>query len=160
VQPTLTADRGWLHLEGRYNYENLETGSVWVGYNFGGGEKLEWEFTPMLGGVFGNTTGIAPGYKLSLTYWKFELSSEGEFVFDTGNSEGSFFYNWSELSVSPVDWFRFGLVGQRTRAYQAGVDIQRGLLVGFSYKKMDFTTYVFNLDHGNPTWVFSVGVSF
>ncbi len=160
VQPTFIADRGWLHLETRYNYENLETGSVWVGYNFGSGEKLEWELTPMLGGVFGNTTGIAPGYKLSLTYWKFELSSEGEFVFDTGNSAGNFFYNWSELSVSPVDWFRFGLVGQRTRAYQAGVDIQRGLLVGFSYKKIDFTTYAFNLDQGKPTWVFAVGVSF
>ena len=160
VQPTFTADRGWLHLEARYNYENLETGSAWVGYNFSGGKKLEWEFTPMLGGVFGNTTGIAPGYKLSLTYWKFEFSSEGEWVFDTGNSEESFFYNWSELSVSPVDWFRFGLVGQRTRAYQTDVDIQRGLLVGFSYKKVDFTTYVFNLDQGKPTWVFAVGLSF
>ena len=111
VQPTFTADRGWLHLEARYNYENLETGSAWIGYNFSGGKKLEWEFTPMLGGVFGDTTGIAPGYRLSLTYWKFEFSSEGEWVFDTGNSEDSFFYNWSELSVSPVDWFRFGPSG-------------------------------------------------
>ena len=160
VQPTFSADRGWLHLEARYNYENLETGSAWVGYNFSGGKKLEWEFTPMLGGVFGNTTGIAPGYKLSLTYWKFEFSSEGEWVFDTGNSEGNFFYNWSELSISPVDWFRFGLVGQRTRAYQTDVDIQRGLLMGFSYKKIDFTTYVFNLGQGKPTWVFAVGASF
>jgi hypothetical protein len=160
VQPTLTADRGWLHLETRYNYENLETGSAWVGYNFSGGEKLEWELMPMLGGVFGNTTGIAPGYKFSLVYWKFDLSSEGEFVSDVGTSEGSFFYTWSELSLSPVDWFRFGLVGQRTRAYQTDVDIQRGLLVGFSYKKIDFTTYVFNLDRDKPTWVFSVGVSF
>jgi hypothetical protein len=114
----------------------------------------------MLGGVVGNTTGIAPGYRLSITYWKFEFSSEGEWVFDTGNSEGSFFYSWSELSVSPVDWFRFGLVGQRTRAYQTDVDIQRGLLVGFSYKEIDFTTYVFNLDRDKQTWVFSVGVSF
>lgn len=160
VQPTFTADRGWLHLEARYNYENLETGSAWVGYNFGGGKKLEWELTPMLGGVFGNTTGIAPGYKLSLAYWKFEFFSEGEWVFDAGKSEERFFYNWSELSVSPVDWFRFGLVGQRTRAYQSDVDIQRGLLVGFSHKEMNFTTYVFNLDQDRPTWVFSVGVSF
>ena len=67
VQPTFTADHDWLHLEARYNYENLETGSVWVGYNLSGGEKLEWELTPMLGGVFGNTTGIAPGYEGSLT---------------------------------------------------------------------------------------------
>ena len=88
VQPTFTADRGWLHLEARYNYENLETGSAWIGYNFSGGEKLEWEFTPMLGGVFGDTTGIAPGYKFSLTYWKIEFSSEGECVFDLGDSEG------------------------------------------------------------------------
>ena len=160
VQPTFTADRGWLHLEARYNYENLETGSVWVGYNFAGGEKLEWELTPMLGGVFGNTTGIAPGYKGSLSWWKLELYSEGEYVFDLGNSSESFFYSWSEFSVSPVDWFRFGLVGQRTRAYQTDVDIQRGLLAGFSYKEVDFTTYVFNLDQDKPTWVFSVGVSF
>ena len=114
----------------------------------------------MLGGVFGDTTGIAPGYKLSLTYWKLEFSSEGEFVFDTRDREGSFFYNWSELSISPVDWFRFGLVGQRTRAYQSAVDIQRGLLVGFSHKQVDFTTYVFNLDQGKPTWVFAVSLSF
>jgi len=160
VQPTFTADRGWLHLETRYNYENLETVSVWLGYNFSGGEKLEWEFTPMLGGVFGDTTGIASGYKLSLSYWKLEFSSEGEFVFDTRDREGSFFYNWSELSVSPVDWFRFGVVGQRTRAYQSSVDIQRGLLVGFSHEKVDFTTYVFNLDHGKPTLVFAISLSF
>jgi hypothetical protein len=160
VQPTFTADRGWMHFETRYNYENLDTGSVWVGYNFSGGKKVEWEFTPMLGGVFGNTTGIAPGYKFSLAYGKLAFSSEGEFVFDTRDSEGSFFYSWSELSFAPLDWFRFGLVGQRTRAYRSDVDIQRGLLAGFSVRKMDFTTYAFNLDHGKPTWVFAVALNF
>jgi len=160
VQPTFTADRGSLHLEARYNYENLDTGSVWLGCNFSGGEELQWEFTPMLGGVFGDTTGIAPGYRLSVAYGKVELFSEGEFVFDTGSSEGSFFYNWSELSISPVEWFRFGLVGQRTRAYQTDVENQRGLLVGFSNDRIDFTTYVFDLDQSKPTWVFAVALSF
>ena len=160
VQPTITADRGWLHMEARYNYEALDTGSAWVGYNFSGGKTIEWEFTPMVGGVFGDMTGIAPGYKGLLSWKKFELYSEGEYVFDTHDNEGSFFYNWSELSLSPVDWFRFGLVGQRTRVYDTNVDIQRGLLIGFSYKEMNFTTYVFNLDEHRPTWVFSAGVSF
>jgi hypothetical protein len=41
VQPTFRADRGWLHLEARYNYENLETGSAWVGYNFSGGSSTQ-----------------------------------------------------------------------------------------------------------------------
>jgi len=69
AQPTFTADRGRLHLEARYNYEDLETGSVWAGYNFSGGEKVAWEFTPMFGGVFGtnNPRGgrLSPGQVLA-----------------------------------------------------------------------------------------------
>ena len=160
VQPTITADRDWLHLEARYNYENLKTGSAWLGYNLGGGDKLVWEFTPMLGGVFGNTTGIAPGYEGSLSWWKLELYSEGEYVLDTKASSGNFFYNWSELTLSPTGWLRFGLVTQRTRAYQTDRDIQRGLLVGLSYKKLSFTAYVFNPDESKPTFVLAAGVQF
>jgi hypothetical protein len=160
VQPTITADRDWLHLEARYNYEALETGSTWLGYNFGGGKKLEWELTPMLGGVFGDLTGVAPGYKGALRWWKLELYSEGEYVFDTGNRSGSFFYNWSELSLAPVDWFRIGMVTQRTRAYQTDREIQRGLLAGVSCKKLSFTTYVFNPDESKPLFVLAASLSF
>ncbi len=160
VQPTITADRDWLHLEARYNYENLDTGSAWIGYNFSGGKKLAWEFTPMLGGVFGDTTGIAPGYKGSLSWWKLELYSEGEYLFDTGISSDSFFYNWSELTLAPVDWFRFGLVAQRTRLYQTDRDIQRGVLVGFSLKHVDLTGYVLNPDESKPTFIIAVGLTF
>lgn len=160
VQPTVMADRGWLHLEAQYNYEDLETGSAWVGYNFGGGETLAWEFTPMLGGVVGNTTGIAPGYEGSLSWWRLELYSEGEYVIDTGDSSGSFFYTWSELSVSPLDWLRVGVVVQRTKLYQSDFDIQRGFLVGLACRQVEFTTYVFNPDASSPTLVFAVGVEF
>jgi hypothetical protein len=160
VQPTFTADRDWLHLEARYNYEDLETGSAWLGYNLAGGEKLAWEFTPMLGGVFGRTYGIAPGYKGSLSWWKVELYSEGEYVFDTGDSSDSFFYNWSELALAPVEWFRFGLVTQRTRVYETDRDVQRGLLAGFSYRNASLSAYVFNLDESRPTVVAAVTLNF
>jgi len=49
---------------------------------------------------------------------------------------------------------------QRTRLYHTNLDIQRGILVGLSYKKVDFTTYVFNLGWTDPTVVLAVGVSF
>jgi len=160
VQPTVTADRDWLHLEARYNYEDLDTGSAWVGYNFGGGEKLAWELTPMLGGVFGNTTGIAPGYKGSLSWRKLELYSEGEYVIDAADTSASFFYNWSELTFAPVEWFRFGLVAQRTRLYDSDRDIQRGVLVEFTYRMASLTTCVFNLDESKPTLVIALGVDF
>src|SRR3954465_14194096 len=56
VQPTFTADRGWLHLEARYNYEAFETGSALIGYNLSAGKDVTLEFTPMVGGVFGDLT--------------------------------------------------------------------------------------------------------
>ena len=62
ANPNLVVDRDWLHLEARYNYEAIKTGSLWLGYNFSVGKKLALEATPMLGGVFGDITGIAPGY--------------------------------------------------------------------------------------------------
>ena len=61
ANPNLVADRDWLHLEARYNYEAIKTGSLWLGYNFSVGKKLALEAAPMLGGVFGDITGIAPG---------------------------------------------------------------------------------------------------
>ncbi len=160
VQPSFKADRGRLHLEARYNYEALRTGSLWAGYNFGVGEKLAFEFTPMVGGIFGDTNGIAPGFRTSLSWRKLEFYSESEYVIDTGDRTSNFFYTWSELTLAPVEWFRFGLVGQRTRAYQTDLDIQRGPLLGFTFKRIDLGAYFFNIDRDHPTTVFSLTVSF
>ena len=160
VQPAFKADRGRLHLEARYNYEDRRTGSVWAGYNFSVGDRLTFEFTPMLGAVFGDTNGVAPGFEMTLGWRKLELYSESEYVFVPEDHSQNFAYTWSELTLAPVDWFRFGLVAQRTRAYQTDLDVQRGLLLGFSYKRADFGAYLFNPDRDKPTFVFSVAVNF
>jgi hypothetical protein len=160
VQPTVTIDRGWLHLEARYNYEDLDTASLWGGYNLSGGEEITWEVTPMLGFVFGDTDGIAPGYKGSIGWKSLELYSEGEYVIDGHDASDSFFYNWSELTIAPFDWCRFGLVTQRTRAYDTDREVQRGLLAGFSFKRVDATAYVLNPDDNDPVWVFAIGLNF
>jgi hypothetical protein len=160
VQPIVTADRGHLHLEARYNYEDLNTGSLWVGYNLSAGDKVSFEFTPMLGGVFGNTTGVAPGWRLGISWWKLELYSESEYVFDTGDSSNNFFYNWSELTLAPLDWFRFGLAIQRSRLYETDVDVESGLLLGVSVKRLDLTAIVFGLDQDRQTLVFAAAFNF
>jgi hypothetical protein len=114
----------------------------------------------MIGGVLGNTAGIAPGYMASLTWRRIELSTEGEFVFDLRDHSGSFFYSWMELSYSPMEWWHAGLVAQRTKAYHTNLDVQRGILLGFSRKRFDFTTYIFNAGWTDPTVVLSLGFSF
>jgi len=160
AQPSFIADRERLHLEARYNYEGHKTASLWVGYNLSFGEKVTFDLTPMVGSVFGDTSGVAPGYKLSLAYRKLELSSESEYVFDAGSSSDNFFYTWSELAWSPADWVRVGLVVQRTKLYQTEFDIQRGVLLGVTWKKASFTTYVFNPDAGKPTVVLGLTLDF
>jgi hypothetical protein len=160
VQPTLTADRGWLHLEARYNYEALDTTSLWIGYNLSGGDKLAWEVTPMLGGAFGDADGVLPGYKGSLSWWKLELYSEGEWFIDVHDASDSFYYSWSELSLYPVDWLRFGLVAQRTRLYDTDREVARGLLAGVSLNHFDVTGYVFDPDDSKPVYVLAVAVNF
>ncbi len=160
VDPVFTVDRGRLHLEARYNYENLRTGSLWVGYNFSAGKKLVLDVTPMIGGVFGRTNGIAPGCEASLTYKKIELSIANEYVFDTTQKSGNFYYSWPQLTYSPLDWFRVGLVAQHSKAFQTSLDVQRGFLVGVSHKKWEFTTYIFNAGFTDPTVVLEAGISF
>ncbi len=159
-QPTVTADRGALHLEARYNYEGIDTGSAWVGWNFGFGDKLRLDATLMAGGVFGDTNGVAPGYELTLSWGPLELYSEGEYVIDVEDSSNNFLYNWAQLGYSPFEWLTAGFAAQRTRTYQTGLDVQRGPFLGFTYKNVSLTVYVFNADEQSPTVVSSLAVSF
>jgi hypothetical protein len=160
VQPTLTADRRRLHLELRYNYEDLDTGSAWVGYNCTAGEQFSLTFTPMLGVVLGDTTGIAPGYHFSLDCRMLEVYTEGEYVLDRDERTDSFFYSWSELTFSPPGWLRAGMVVQRTRAYEGDRMIQRGLLVGVRSKRLAITAHVFNPDDSDPLYVLAASLEF
>jgi hypothetical protein len=160
IQPTVWADRNWLHLEARYNYEAQETGSLWVGANFELGERVTLSLTPMFGVVIGDADGVAPGLELTFTAWRLELYSEGEWVIDAGETTDSFYYNWTELSVQLTGWARAGFVAQRTRVYQSDRDIQRGILAGVQWKQATFTGHVFEPFSSTPTYVVSLSVEF
>lgn len=155
LQPTVMADHGWLHLEGRYNYEAPSTASAWFGYNISFGSKVTFDVTPMVGAVIGDLTGAAPGYELTIEWWKLSFSSDGEYVFDFDDRENDYFYNWSQLGISPVEWLEAGVSIQRTRAYDSERDIQRGFFAGATWKSVNFSAYVFNPDD-TPTWILAL----
>ncbi len=143
LQPTLTVDRGGLHLEGRYNYEARNTGSIWIGWNLSFGDGWKLGLTPMLGGVFGQMKGIAPGLTLTIDWGPLALWSQSEYVFDLVDSSQSFAYAWSELSVTGPGWLRVGVALQRTRAFQTSTAFQAGPLVGFAVWQLSATAYLF-----------------
>jgi hypothetical protein len=144
VLPVLTADRGWLHLEGRHNYEDLETTSLFVGGNWGGGEEVEWSVTPMLGGVFGLTEGIAPAVILSLGWRRLFLYSENEVVFALDEEGEDFFYSWNELTGSPLTVLEIGLIAQRLRSHESGLEVERGVLLRLYPGGVSVTGYLMN----------------
>ena len=78
VLPTLIARRDRLHLEARYNYEDLDTASLFAGWVFQGGSSIEFEATPMLGAVVGATDGMAVACTVSVDWKRLALYSENE----------------------------------------------------------------------------------
>ncbi|HEY1304763.1 MAG TPA: hypothetical protein VGF24_14470 [Vicinamibacterales bacterium] len=160
VQPTVAADRGALHLEGRYNYEGRRSVSGFAGWNVEFGKAHTLQLTPMFGFVAGDTDGIIPALEVSLAWRRLALYSEGEYVIDLANRSDRFLYNWSEASVSVTGWFRAGFATQRTRAYNTPRDIQRGPLVGVTVSNIDATVYVFEPGSDERVVVTAISVKF
>jgi len=158
--PMVQSDRGKLHLEVRYNYEDLKTGSAWIGYNITGGNDFTFLITPMAGGVVGNTNGMASGLELTFDFVGFEFYSEMEYVFDLKSRENNFYYNWTDFTYSPKNWLWFGLSAQWTQLYQSELEIQRGMLVGRSVRQFDLTGYLYNLGSDDFYVILTFGVNF
>lgn len=154
------ADRGPLHLEVRLNYESVGARSAFVGWTFSGGDALTWELTPLLGGVWGATRGVVPGFEASLAWGRVDLYVEAEFVRDSADHAGSYAYAWSELGYRPSDWLRVGVAGQRSRAYGGDRDLQRGPFVQVTAGSFTLGGYWFNPGSSEQIFVASIGVTF
>jgi hypothetical protein len=159
--PLFYADRGVLHLEARFNYEDLDTGSVFLGRSFEAGEEVTLTAVPLFGVVFGNTDGVAPGGEVEIAWRQLALYAESEYVFDFGEGGEDFLYTWIEATIAPADWLRLGLVAQRTRTYESGLDVQRGLLVELSRERLSFGFHWFNPDRSeDQVFAYAVGYEF
>jgi hypothetical protein len=144
VQPTVTIDHSVLHLEARYQYEALHTGSLWMGWNFSWGKQLQLALTPMFGGVFGAQAGIAIAVEWTLSWGPLSWFSEPELVLDFKDSSQNNINVWSQLTVQPLAWLQLGLAIQRNRAHAEKVDVAWGPALGFTVWKLTLTGYWFN----------------
>jgi hypothetical protein len=157
--PSFTADHGHLHVEARYQWEDWRTGSVWIGRNFSFGDALSVTFTPMVGGVFGYTNGVAPGYLLEMEWRSLYFYSSSEYLFNLEDNSANFGYTWTELTVD-LDHLLFGIVAQRTRPFESSLDLQRGLSLMREQGAFTFGMYLFNLGWTDPTVVLNLAYAF
>jgi hypothetical protein len=160
LQPTVLADRGRLHLESRYNYEDRESLSFFAGMNFQFGETVTLALTPMFGGLVGRTDAMVPALELDFTWGLLEFYSEAEYLIDVHDRSSNLFYTWSELSVWPTSWLRGGMVTQRIRVRETDRDVQRGAFAGVEISKLRATFYVFKPGSDDRYTMLSVGIAF
>ena len=153
------ADHKSLHLETRYNYEDRETGSVFGGYMFEAGNKLSVSLTPMIGLVFGNTNGIAPGLEASLAWKKLDFYSETEYVIDLNGKENNFLYSWTELAITLRN-FRTGISANRTRLYQTELEVEKGIFIQYSFWKLTAGVHYFNPFSSDEFVIATLGIEF
>ncbi len=152
-----TADRGALHLEARWQYEDLRSVSVFAGRKFGFGEDLHLDVTPIAGPLLGRTSGIVPGVEADLSWRWLRLYTEDEYVFAFDDSSANYFYTWTELTATPWEFLTLGLVGQRTRLVQRPVEIERGILARLSVRAITLGVYLFN--PATPDWYVVTGLT-
>jgi len=139
-----TLDHGRLHLEGRWNYEASNAGSAFVGWKFAGGETVTFEITPIVGVLFGAARGVVPGVEASVAWGPFDAYLEAEYVDDRRQPGSRYYYSWSEVAWTPVEWLRVGLAGQRTRTVDTGREFQLGAFAQVTVQRLTFSMYAFN----------------
>ena len=153
-------DHGSWHLEARYNYEAHNAGSAFVGWKFSGGETVTFEVTPIIGALFGSASGVVPGVEASVAWGPFDAYIEAEYVNDRRSEEASYYYAWSEIGWTPVEWLRVGLVGQRTHTVDTGREWQRGAFAQVTMGKVTLGAYAFNPDSSARYVIISLGAQF
>jgi hypothetical protein len=158
--PTFYARHKTLHFEGRYNYEDRNTASMWAGRRFKFGKGVKFVFVPMAAIVFGNTNGVAPGLEIEIMYKKFDFYSESEHVFDFNTKENNFFYMYSELAIRPIQSLRVGLMAQRTRVFESDREIQRGIFAEYYFGRFRIGAFYFSPFAADNYWIASASVDF
>ena len=134
-------EKNW-YIEGRFNYEDFRTASVYGGKMFTKDtKKSSYAVVPMLGVVAGKYKGGSLGLNVNIEHGKFYFSSQTQYTFSIKNRSDNFFYSWSEAGIAPVDWFYAGAAIQQTD-FKRGTEL--GGVLGLTFGKWTFPLYAFS----------------
>ena len=156
----LAADKGQLHVEARWAYEDRDTASFFGGWTIPFEGDVHGAVRPMLGFAFGDSDGIIPAVMLDVGWKKLRFTTDAEYLIGTSSETQDFIYSWNELTWAFSDRFAAGLVAERTNAFDQALTIDRGFLLSAGLGPTRVTVYVFNPDLDNPYVSIAVGASF
>ena len=134
------AKNNW-YAELRYNYEDAQTASLFVGKNFSGGNDFEYSVIPMIGYSVGKFTGLSFATTTEATWNRFFIWGQTQYSAGSKKSIPDFFFNWSELGYNISGNFFGGLAMQYT--VQEGEQyFDPGFVAGVNWKNISVPFYV------------------
>lgn len=160
LSAVLGADRGPLHLEAHWAYEDRDTASLFVGRTFPIGGDFAGTVTPRIGYASGDSDGIVPALNLEVGWKRLSFNTDIEYMIGTSNETQDFLYSWSELALSVNERISVGLVAQRTNIFEQELTVDRGFLVGVNLGRTWLTAYWFNPELDDPYFTVAFGAGF
>ena len=150
-----TSSNNW-YGEARYNFDELNTFSLYAGRKFSGNGNLSWEATPLIGGLMGQMTGGSVGMNFGMDFKKLFFASQSQYSFSIENNTDKFFYNWSELGYNATSWLYAGVALQQTNIYKTIGKLEPGCMIGFSFSNWKIPLYAFNAAEQERYFVFGL----
>jgi hypothetical protein len=146
LAPIASFDRGPLHLEARYNYEDLRTGTFLAGWGLRlGGEDTFLRVVPLLGGAVGESAGILPGLEVEAQWWRLSYWLELEYLFNLKDSSSSFFYTWSEVNLELTSFLWVGGSWQRFKQAHSDRELDVGPMIGAGVGPVSLSFYYYGI---------------
>lgn len=135
--------KNW-YMEGRYNYEALNTMSVYAGKTFEKKSQLSLAASPMLGVVIGKFNGGSVGVNSEADFKKYFFSSQLQYTFSVKDKAENFLYSWSDISYQAFSNFCAGFSLQQTNLYKDHCKLEKGIFVKAFFNKWTIPIYVFS----------------
>ncbi len=148
------------YAEARYNYEEMNTFSIYAGRTFSNNKNLHFAITPMLGGVLGEFKGISSGLNAVLEFNDLFFSTQTQYTASFDKNNNNFYFSWSELGYQPWRWFFLGVTAQQTYLAEANsLESEPGVFIGFCAGMWTFPLYVFKPMTDNNYFVLGINFS-
>jgi len=135
--------KNW-YIEGRYNFEALNTMSVYAGKTFEKKAAVSYSVSPVIGAVMGRYKGGSLGVNGDADYKKYSFSSQLQYTFSIKDKTEDFLYSWSDLSYQAFDNISAGFSVQQTNVYKEQCKLEKGIFVKASFNRWTIPLYVFS----------------
>lgn len=132
------------YVEGRYNYEEQKTMSVYAGKVFEKKGAFSYSASPVIGVVLGRFNGGSAGVNTGFDYRRLSFSSQFQYTFSVQDQTENFFYSWSDISWRLSDNIYSGISVQQTNLYKLKLRLEKGFFVKVVFNKWTFPFYVFS----------------